>query len=446
MEREDKIELLLAKGVSEILPGREYLEKLLRGKQRLSIYCGFDPTAPTLHIGHAITLRKLRHFQDLGHHVIFLIGDFTARIGDPTDKTAARAQLTEKEIKKNLKAYKKQASRFIRFSGPNPAKVKFNNKWLGKLKFADVIDLASKMTVDQMLKRYMFQRRTRWMRTCFNCGTDLIAYDADLIFPGTPFPKITCAICGKENIINSKADLIEPTRQPIYIHEFMYPLMQGYDSVALDVDGEVGGNDQLFNMMAGRTLLKSIKDKEKFVITMKLLADANGKKMGKSEGNMIALSDDPKDIYGKVMSWTDGMIVSGFELCTDYTPAQVAVVSDELAKGINPRDLKMRLAFEIVKSIAGDMEAKAAEEAFVATFQKKESVEAVEVNGNNRTLEHVLVQEGIVSSNGEVRRLAEAGAISNFDSKEVLTLHQVKSVALPSTYKIGKNRFVKVLL
>lgn len=397
MEREDKIELLLTKGVSEILPGREYLEKLLRGKQRLSIYCGFDPTAPTLHIGHAITLRKLRHFQDLGHHVIFLIGDFTARIGDPTDKSAARTKLTEKEIKKNLKAYKKQASKFIRFNGPNPAKVKFNNKWLGRMKFADVLELASLMTVDQMLKRDMFVNRMK-------------------------------------------------EEKPIYIHEFMYPLMQGYDSVAMDVDGEVGGNDQLFNMLAGRTLLKTIKGKEKFVITMKLLADANGKKMGKSEGNMIALSDAPKDIYGKVMSWTDGMIVSGFELCTDYTPAQVAVVSDELAQGINPRDLKMRLAFEIVKSIAGDMEAKAAEEAFVATFQKKESVEAVEVNGNNRTLEHVLVQEGIVSSNGEVRRLAEAGAISNFDSKEVLTLHQVKSIALPGTYKIGKNRFVKVFL
>jgi tyrosyl-tRNA synthetase len=271
MEREDKIELLLTKGVSEILPGREYLEKLLRGKQRLSIYCGFDPTAPTLHIGHAITLRKLRHFQDLGHHVIFLIGDFTARIGDPTDKSAARTKLTEKEIKKNLKAYKKQASKFIRFNGPNPARVKFNMKWLGRMKFADVLELASLMTVDQMLKRDMFVNRMK-------------------------------------------------EEKPIYIHEFMYPLMQGYDSVAMDVDGEVGGNDQLFNMLAGRTLLKTIKGKEKFVITMKLLADANGKKMGKSEGNMIALSDDPKDIYGKVMSWTDGMIVSGFELCTDYTP------------------------------------------------------------------------------------------------------------------------------
>ncbi len=397
MEREEKIALLMEKGVSEILPGREYLEKQLKSKQRMTIYCGFDPTAPTLHIGHAITLRKLKHFQDLGHHVIFLIGDFTARIGDPTDKGAARTKLTEKEIKKNLKAYKKQASKFIRFSGPNPAKVKFNNKWLGRMKFADVLELASQMTVDQMLKRDMFVNRMK-------------------------------------------------EEKPIYIHEFMYPLMQGYDSVAMDVDGEVGGNDQLFNMLAGRTLLKSIKNKEKFVITMKLLADANGKKMGKSEGNMIALADDPKDIYGKVMSWTDGMIVSGFELCTDYTMDQVAIVADELTKGINPRDLKMRLAFEIVKSIAGDMEAQQAEAAFVATFQKKESVESVpETQVNERTLEMIFIDEGVIESKSEVRRLADAGAISNFDTKEVLSLIQVKHRAVPGTYKIGKNRFIKIV-
>lgn len=395
MTREDKIEQLLTKGVSEILPGRDYLNELLQGKQKLTIYCGFDPTAPTLHIGHAITLRKLRHFQDLGHHIIFLIGDFTARIGDPTDKSAARTKLSEKEIKHNLKAYKKQASSFIRFNGPNPAKVKFNNAWLGKMKFADVLELASQMTVDQMLKRDMFARRIE-------------------------------------------------EEKPIYIHEFMYPLMQGYDSVALSVDGEIGGNDQLFNMMAGRTLLKAIKNKEKFVITMKLLTDAQGKKMGKSEGNMIALSDNPKDIYGKVMSWTDGMIVSGFELCTDYTQEQTNIVIDELATGINPRDLKMRLAFEIVKSISGIKEAQKAEESFIATFQKKEHVDALEVYGNNQTLEKILVEQKLVSSNAEIRRLAEAGAISHFDRKESLTLHEVKSIALPGTYKIGKNRFITI--
>jgi tyrosyl-tRNA synthetase len=298
-DKNNLTEILLNKGVADILPNRGFLEKELVSGKKLTIYAGFDPTAPTLHIGHTIQLRKLRHFQDLGHRIIFLVGDFTARIGDPTDKAAARKQLTEKEIKTNLKLYKKQAGRFIRFSGTNAAHIKFNNDWLGKMKFADVLSLASNMTVDQMLKRDMFARRIE-------------------------------------------------EEKPIYIHEFMYPLMQGYDSVAMNVDGEVGGNDQLFNMLTGRTLLKQLKNKEKFVITTKLLEDNNGKKMGKSEGNMVSLLDSPEQMYGKIMSWTDGLIIPGFELCTDYTMDQISFVKEELKKGINPRDIKMRLAYEIV--------------------------------------------------------------------------------------------------
>ena len=394
MDKEEKIQILLSKGVAEILPNKGFVEAALRSGKKLTVYCGFDPTAPTLHIGHAITLRKLRHFQDLGHKIIFLIGDFTARIGDPTDKGAARSQLTEREIKINLKLYKKQASKFIRFTGNNAATVKFNNKWLGKMKFADVLSLASNMTVDQMLKRDMFQKRIQ-------------------------------------------------EEKPIYIHEFMYPLMQGYDSVAMDVDGEVGGNDQLFNMLAGRTLLKQLKHKEKFVITMKLLEDATGAKMGKTTGNMIALTDTPADIYGKVMSWTDGMIVPGFELCTDYTPTQIKTISDELAQGINPRDIKMRLAFEIVKSCSSEKEAVVAENAFVATFQQREVTDAItEIAGNNRTLENILLDEKIIESKSALRRLLEAGAVSDFESKEKVS---DATVMLTGTYKIGKNRFIKIV-
>ncbi len=395
MEKEEKIQILLEKGVAEILPSKGFVEAALKSGKKLSVYCGFDPTAPTLHIGHAITLRKLRHFQDLGHKIIFLIGDFTARIGDPTDKGAARSQLTEKEIKTNLKLYKKQASKFIRFTGTNAAVVKFNNAWLGKMKFADVLNLASHMTVDQMLKRDMFQKRNE-------------------------------------------------EGKPIYIHEFMYPLMQGYDSVAMDVDGEVGGNDQLFNMLAGRTLLKQLKHKEKFVITMKLLADANGKKMGKTEGNMIALSDTPADMYGKVMSWTDDMIVSGFELCTDYSMNQCNTIKLELEAGINPRDIKMRLAFEIVKSCSSEKEAVSAEGAFVATFQQGQSTgDITEVTANGRTLEDILITEKLVESKSVMRRLMDAGAISNFDTKE--KLQDAKVVVDPGVYKIGKNRFIKIV-
>lgn len=393
MDKNEQIEQLLTKGVSEVLPSKAFLESKLQGTKPLTIYCGYDPNAPTLHIGHAITMRKLSHFQELGHQIIFLVGDFTARIGDP-DKLSVRKPLTEKDVKINLKQYKKQASKFIRFSGKNAAKVKFNNDWLGKMKFADILELASHMTVDQMLKREMFVTR-------MNEG------------------------------------------RPVYVHEFLYPLMQGYDSVAMNVDGEVGGNDQLFNMLMGRTLLKQYKDKEKFVITMKLLADANGKKMGKSEGNMIALADAPHDIYGKVMSWTDGMIVPGFELCTDYTISQVATIADELKTGINPRDIKMRLAFEIVKSCTDEKTAQKAEEAFVATFQKRETTESIaEVKGNGRTLENILIEEAVVESKGALRRLIEAGAVTNFETKEKITeTHTV----LHGTYKIGKNRFIKIV-
>lgn len=397
MNTDEQIQELLTKGVSEILPSREFVESKLKNGEKLTIYCGYDPTAPTLHIGHAITLRKLRQFQDLGHKIIFLIGDFTARIGDPTDKSAARTKLSGREIKENLKLYKKQASAFIRFSGRNAAEVKFNSKWLGKMDFADVLELASLMTVGQMLKRDMFARRIS-------------------------------------------------EEKEIHIHEFLYPLMQGYDSVAMNVDGEVGGNDQLFNMLAGRTLLKTIKNKEKFVVTMKLLADANGKKMGKSEGNMIALNDAPYDIYGKVMSWTDGMIIPGFELCTDYSLGNVAQAEKELTGGTNPRDLKMKLAYEIVKSISGEKEAQKAQDAFIATFQNREGNEAAkEVMINARTFESICIDEGIVASKSELRRLFESGAVMNFDSKEKMSDMQSREVPTPGTYKIGKNRFIKLI-
>lgn len=395
MEKHDRIELLLSKGVADILPSKGFLESLLLSGKKLSIYAGFDPTAPTLHIGHAIQLRKLRHFQDLGHKIIFLIGDFTARIGDP-DKLSARKPLTEKEIKANLRLYKKQASKFIRFSGTNAAVVKFNNKWLGKMKFADVLNLASHMTVDQMLKRDMFARR--------------IAEE-----------------------------------KPIYIHEFMYPLMQGYDSVMMNVDGEVGGNDQLFNMLTGRTLLKQLKNKEKFVITTKLLEDSTGAKMGKTTGNMISMIDTPQDIYGKIMSWTDGLILPGFELCTDYTMSQIEIIGDELKQGINPRDIKMRLAYEITKSIHGDMLAARAEASFIATFQQKEVDQYIQTTAaHNRTFETVMIEEGFVVSKAELRRLIEQRAISLVETKKTISLEESKTI-LTGTYKIGKSRFIKIV-
>lgn len=397
MEKSELVEILLNKGVADILPNKGFLEKELASGKKLTVYAGFDPTAPTLHIGHTIQLRKLRHFQDLGHRVIFLVGDFTARIGDPTDKTSARKQLTEKEIKTNLKAYKKQAGKFICFNGSNAAQIKFNNDWLGKMKFADVLALASNMTVDQMLKRDMFARRIE-------------------------------------------------EEKPIYIHEFMYPLMQGYDSVAMNVDGEIGGNDQLFNMLAGRTLLKQLKNKEKFVITTKLLEDNSGKKMGKSEGNMVSLLDSPEQMYGKIMSWTDGLILPGFELCTDYTPDQIESVKKELQHGTNPRDFKMKLAKEVVRLCYDEQEAIKAEYAFTMTFQKKEVSESIaEVKANGRTLEEILIEENIVSSKSDLRRLIEANAVTNFETKKSITIEQSKETTQEGVYKIGKSRIIRIV-
>lgn len=397
MNTDEQIETLITKGVDTILPNPDFLKKELFSGKKLTLYCGFDPTAPTLHIGHSITLRKLRQFQDLGHRIIFLIGDFTARIGDPTDKTATRQQLSIKEIKTNLKLYKKQASKFIRFSGRNPATIKFNSLWLNKLKFSDIIELASHLTVDQMLKRDMFVRR------------------------------------GEEG-------------KPIYLHEFFYPLMQGYDSVAMNVDGEVGGSDQLFNMLTGRTLLKQLKNKEKFVLTTRLLEDSNGVKMGKSEGNMVSLIDAPADMYGKIMSWTDGLIVPGFELCTDYTPTQVANIKKELDSGANPRDIKMRLAHEITGLCSSKEEADKAQAIFISAFQKKEIPEEVsEVTASNQTLGEILINKGIVVSNGELRRLTSSGAVSQLDLNKTISFEETKKIPEKGTYKIGKNRFIKII-
>ena len=398
MTKDEQIETLLTKGVQQVLPNNDFLLQKLSSGKKLTIYAGFDPTAPTLHIGHTIQLRKLRQFQDLGHKIIFLVGDFTARIGDPTDKAATRKQLSEKEVKTNLRLYKKQAAKFIRFSGPNSASIKFNSTWLKKLRFAEVVELASHMTVDYMLKRDMFAKRME-------------------------------------------------EEKPIYLHEFFYPLMQGYDSVALNVDGEVGGNDQLFNMLSGRILLKQIKQKEKFVVTVKLLEDGTGKKMGKSEGNMISLLDSAIGMYGKIMSWPDGLIVPGFELCTDYSMEDLEVVKRELATGENPRNIKMRLAREITKLCTSEKEATQAEEYFVTTFQKKEIPEAVPVLKiePGSTLGDALISHSIISSKSELRRLCEGAALSHLESGKTVSFEDTKKVPEKGTYKIGKNRFCKII-
>lgn len=390
---EGKIEEILSRGVAAAYPSSDFLRGELRSGKRLRLYWGIDPTGPTLHLGHAVILRKLRLFQELGHEVILLIGDFTGMIGDPTDKTATRRRLSRKEVLQNANLYKSQASKFLSFSGANGAVVKYNSRWLGKMKFEDVLNIAAHMTVDHLMKRDMFQTRTR-------------------------------------------------EGKPIYLHEFLYPLMQGYDSVAMQVDGELGGNDQTFNMLAGRTLSKQLKQKEKFVLATKLLTDSSGKKMGKTEGNMLTFQDSPEEMVGKVMSWSDELISSGFELCTGISLKELERIEEGIRQGGNPRDAKLRLAETIVAEFHGADAAGRAVETFIKTFSEgsvPERIPEVVVSAGT-TLGEALSEHS--ASKSELRRLIDAGAVEEVGGKKFTRADE--RVHATAVVRIGKKKFVRI--
>ncbi len=386
---EKKIDDMLFRGVENVYPSRTEVKKAFLDGKSLSIYNGIDPTGPTLHIGHGSTLLKLREMQDLGHKVILLIGDFTGRIGDPTDKSATRKQLTVKEIKENLKQYTKQAGKILDMK---KVEVKFNSKWLSKLTFEQLIEIASEFTLQQMIERDMFAKRMK-------------------------------------------------DGQPVHLHEFFYPLMQGYDSVAMNVDMEIGGNDQTFNMLVGRTMMKN-RGKEKYVLTTKLLVDPTGKKMGKSEGNMVTLEDSPENMFGKVMSWPDSLMPLAFEICTRVPLEEVKEVSI-----LSPRDQKVRLASEIVEIYHGKKGAIQAIESWTNTFQKKEipdEMEEVKAESGELVSE-VLVKNKILASKGEWRRLVAGNAIHDLVKNSEVTDVDVK-LTENLTLKIGKKKFIKILV
>jgi len=390
---EEKIQNLLSRGVENIYPKRDFLESKLKSGERLTLYTGYDPTAPTLHIGHGITMLKLREFQQLGHKVIMLIGDFTGMIGDPTDKGAARTKLTREQVLENCKMYQEQASAILDFEGENPVEVRYNGEWFSKMNFADVLDLTSHFTVQRMLERDMFDKRIK-------------------------------------------------EEKPIYLHEFLYPVMQGYDSVAMDVDGEIGGNDQTFNMLAGRDLMKTLKNKEKFVLAGKLLTDNSGKKMGKSEGNMIAFADTPEDMFGKIMNWTDGMIVSGFEICTRIPMSEVEQVKKDLEAGANPRDAKFKLAYEITKTFLGVEAAKFGQEHFEKVIQSKDRPdEILELKPTSYNIIEVLVESGLSTGKSDARRAIEQGGVKVNDEKIEAFDYDTKP---EDVIQKGKRFFVKV--
>lgn len=358
---QQSLENLLKRYVETAYPSWEKVQERLKTGQQLSFYLGIDPTGPDLHLGNSTNLLLLKRLAQLGHRIILLIGDFTAQIGDPTDKEATRQPLTPEQVKSNLKTYVKQVSKIL-----TDFKVVYNSRWLAKLTFRELIGLASKITVQQLLAREMFQRR-----------------------------------------------LAE--QKPISLHEFFYPLMQGYDSVALKIDGEVGGNDQTFNMLVGRDFSRQILKKDKLVITTPLLEDlSSGKKlMNKSEGRYVALNDSSEEMFGKVMaSLPDAMIKTVFKLCTERDLIEVERISREK----EARDFKLELAWELVKMYHGLSAADQARERFIRIFSKKQSLKeeewrVIKVKSLSGNLVEIMKEAGLVGSRGEAKRLIKQKAV-----------------------------------
>lgn len=395
----EKIRAALTRAVERIYPSREALESAFMDGRQLKIYLGVDPTGSHLHLGHLTNLLVLKRFQELGHKVILLIGDFTARIGDPTDKLATRRPLTPEEVKENLRTFKVQASRVLAFRGDNPARVMFNAKWLSRMKLEDVMRLAEQVTVQQMIHRDMFAERIK-------------------------------------------------TDKPIGLHEFLYPLLQGYDSVAMGVDMEIGGTDQTFNMLVGRDLAKALKEKEKFVLTTQLLEDpATGKKlMNKSEGGLINLDDGPNDMFGKVMALPDSAIVPVTNLSTDLPMDEVGRLKELAAR--DPRDAKLALAFAVVGTVYTKTAAVRAKREFHRVFserQKPEEVSTVSMGVARMPLVDLLVMAKLASSKSEARRLIEQGGVKLDDVRQD-TPDAVVELGTARMLQVGRHRFIKVVL
>ncbi len=389
---EEKIEELLSRGVEDIIVKEELKKELLSGRQ-LRVKFGIDPTGPKIHIGRAIPIRKLREFQRLGHQIVLIVGDFTAQIGDASDKTEKRPMLTRSDIDNNLQDYKSQLGKIIDLS---KTEFVYNNDWLSKLTFEELIKLAECFTVQQMLARRNFKDR-------FDANTE------------------------------------------ISLREFLYPLMQGYDSVAVKADIEIGGFDQLFNLKAGRIIQEFYGMPKQNIITFEMLEGTDGRKMSTSWGNIITVVDEPFDMFGKIMSLRDDLIIKYFTLCTDLSLPDIRAIEKELGTGTNPKDIKMRLASEIVTMYHGEMDAARAKNSWVEAFSKGGVPEEIpEINSNEDTdMAEALIENGIVSSKTDWRRLIEDGAVIDTDGN-IITDAKVKSYNV--TLKIGKKRFARIVV
>lgn len=376
-------EELLSRGVEKIYPSKEALEEALKSGRKLKLYQGFDPTGDKLHIGHMVGLRKLSDWQKLGHRVIFLIGDGTGQAGDPSGKTKSRDKFfTREELRKNATDYVKQAEKIIKFGGENPVEILFNGDWLNKLTTPEILEIIGNFSWQQLAERDLFQERIK-------------------------------------------------SGEALNMREAFYPFLQAYDSVAMDIDLEIGGSDQTFNMLFGRTLMKAMKGKEKFVMTTPLLADSSGRKIGKTEGNVIALNDDPNDLYGKIMSFPDEVVVKCLEVLTRIPMGRVKDIEKAIEGGENPMQYKKELAFQIVSDLNNAEAAKKAQESFEEVFSKggvPKDIKTVTAQRDEPLVE-VLLREGLVSSKTEFNRLDKEGAIKEIES---------------GVYRIGKHRFLRV--
>lgn len=388
------IQDVLFSQVHEILPTRDLLAKEMK-KRKIRLYLGVDPTGANLHLGHAIPLLKLRQFQDLGHEVILLFGTFTARIGDPTGKDDVRKPLTEKEVRENMATYKKQAGKILDLS---KTKIVRNGDWLGKLTLTDMLEIASRMTVSRLLERDMFQRRIKE---------------------------------GKE----------------VWVHEMFYPLLQGYDSVAMDVDLEVGATDQTFNMLVGRKLQQSYHKKEKFVLTTPLLMGPDGRKMSKSLGNTIHILDTPNEMYGKVMSIRDDLILHYAELCANLSQKEVAIMGAGIENGsLHPREVKAGLAETIVSLYHTPKKAKDAEREFNRVFRDKNlplDMPEKKVSLNKIDAASLLVALGLAPSKSKARQLIEQGG-ARVNGERVKDVGTVISPCKGMVVQVGKRLFARV--
>lgn len=393
---QEHVDAVLDRGIlTEFFPTKEALRDKLLSGEKLRFYMGFDPTAPSLHLGHAQNIMLLEDFRKLGHEVIFLIGDFTGMIGDPSDKSATRVRQTPEDVARNFKNWKEQVAPIAGFDdAENPFLIKYNADWLKKLRFADVLELASNFTVQQMLERDMFEKRMKEGR-------------------------------------------------PIYLHEFLYPLMQGYDSVAMDVDVELCGTDQIFNALAGRTLMQRLHKKEKLVAAVSLIADEQtGLLMSKSNGTGVFLDLAPRDLFGAVMAQPDGIVRPLFVGCTRLSLAEI----DQWMAKDNPRDAKIALAHEIVRIFHGDEAADSAEENFINTFSKggvPDDVATYAFGGHENILDY-LVASGGATSKGDARRKITQGGVSMDGEKITDTAYTITKDDCEKVIKVGKKFFVKI--